>query len=85
MFLYSFIDFFFTALTVAILIRVVLSWFGLPPDNRLLLVLHDITEPVLAPLRRVIPSLGFLDITPIIALFLLQIIREFLLRAIPPL
>jgi len=79
--LYNFIDLLFNALTAAIFIRVIISWFGLPPTNRFVMVLHDITEPILAPLRRVIPLVGFLDFSPFVALILLGFVREFLLGA----
>ncbi len=37
--------------------------------------LFQITEPVLAPLRRVVPAIGMMDITPIVALILLQVLQ----------
>jgi len=48
----------------AIVIRAVLSWFPIRPDNPILVILHQITEPILAPLRRVVPRMGMFDITP---------------------
>jgi YggT family protein len=41
-------------------------------------LLYQITEPILAPLRRVIPPVAMMDISAIIALLLLQIIQEIL-------
>lgn len=61
----------------AILGRIVLSWFPISPGGPMATVyrfLYSITEPVLGPLRRVIPPLGGLDLSPIVALFALQII-----------
>lgn len=60
----------------AIFIRVILSWFGIDPRNPVVIFLHDITEPILSPLRQFIPRLGMLDLTPMIAIFLLIIINR---------
>ncbi len=60
-------------LTWAIIIRAVLSWFSINPNNPALIVLHQVTEPILAPLRRLIPRLGPMDITPMVAIIILQV------------
>lgn len=65
-----------TILQFAIVGRALLSWFPVDPRNPLVRVLHEITEPVLAPLRRVIPRIGMIDITPMIALFILFAIQS---------
>jgi YggT family protein len=68
-------------LTFAIIGRALLSWFdpmGRWPISR---VLHDVTEPIIAPIRQVIPSLGMFDISPIVALLLLQVLTRFLAQA----
>jgi YggT family protein len=59
-------------LTAAIFIRVLLSWFPIDPRNPLVQLLYDITEPILEPLRRVIPRLGMFDLSPLVALLLIQ-------------
>ena len=64
-------------LSAAIFIRVILSWFS-PRPNTLTILLDKITEPILAPLRRIIPSAGMFDFTPIVAIVLLQIIASLL-------
>lgn len=61
-------------LTFAIVIRSVLSWFGPRPNNPLVALLDRITEPILAPLHRLLPRTGAIDITPMIAIILLQVI-----------
>jgi YggT family protein len=43
---------------------------------------HTIVSPVLAPFRRIIPSIGGLDFSPIIALFVLQFVQRFLVRGL---
>ena len=44
-------------------------------------ILIEVTEPILAPLRRVIPLIGMLDITPMVAIFLLQLLQQWLFQA----
>ena len=66
-------------LTFAIFIRVILSWFS-PRPNALTVILDKITEPILAPLRRIIPRAGMFDLTPLAAIILLQLIAVLLSR-----
>jgi len=61
-------------LSMAIIIRAILSWFPVGPRNPLVVILFRVTEPVLAPLRRIVPRIEMLDITPVIAIMLLQLI-----------
>lgn len=78
-----------TLLVWAIIISAILSWlFAFDVINhrnrfvsQLAYALDRITGPVLAPLRRFIPSLGGIDVTPIIALILIQGIKAYLLPA----
>jgi YggT family protein len=81
-FLYNFVYYLFTALTFAVFARVLLSWLPMSPDNPIVVILNEVTDPILRPLRRIVPPLGMLDITPIVALFLLQILQRLLLQAI---
>ncbi|HZR98057.1 MAG TPA: YggT family protein [Chloroflexota bacterium] len=74
----QFIDLLFTALIFAIIARALLSWFNLGPGNPLVRVLNDVTEPILAPLRRVIPTIGMIDITPLVAILLLEFVQRIL-------
>lgn len=62
-------------LYIAIIGRAIISWFPVDPRNPLVRVLYEITEPLLAPLRRVIPRVGLIDITPMIAIIVLMIIE----------
>ena len=63
-------------LMFAIIGRALISWFPIDPRNPLVRVLHEITEPVLAPLRRVIPRIGMIDITPLVAIIVLQVLAS---------
>ncbi len=66
-------------LNLIILARVLLSWIPVDRDNPLVSFVYEITEPILGPIRRVIPSVGGLDLSPIIALVLLEILQRLLL------
>jgi YggT family protein len=66
-------------LQIALLVRVVLSWFRPNPGAWYVRWAFRLTEPFLAPLRRVIPALGMMDISPIVAWFLLGLIQGALL------
>lgn len=79
-FLLNFIRVLCEVLTIAIVFRAILSWFAPGPANTLTVVLFRITEPLLKPLRRIIPRFGMLDFTPLVAIMLLQLIAYLLTR-----
>lgn len=57
----------------AVLIRVLLSWFVTDSTHPLLRILDDVTEPILAPIRRLMPRTGMVDFSPLVALLILQV------------
>ncbi len=71
-----FVDVLFNVLIFAILIDALISWFPISPNSPIVRLLDDITEPILAPLRQVVPRLGMFDITPIVAMFILEILQN---------
>jgi len=77
-FLFSIIRDLCWVLTMAILARVIMSWFSPSPTNRLAIILYQVTELFLSPLRRIIPRVGMFDFTPFVAVVLLQLIRYLL-------
>jgi YggT family protein len=64
----------------AILLRVILSWVAMAspidPRNPLVAALHEITEPILAPLRSILPRFGMMDFSPFVAIILLEFIAR---------
>ena len=78
----TFINILFYVLWAAILGRVILSWINLSPDNPIVVLIYGITEPILAPIRRVLPSMGMLDLSPMVALIIMIIIQRVLLSLI---
>jgi YggT family protein len=77
--IYYFIIFMARALNFAILLRILVSWLSADPYNPIVSLIYGITEPILAPIRRVIPSMGGLDLSPLIALILIQMAQRVLL------
>lgn len=78
----SIINLVFTILTFALIGRALLSWFDPGMRSTVGRLLYDVTEPIVGPIRRVIPSLGMIDISPIIALLLLQVLNRLLVSAV---
>lgn len=58
-----------------IFMRIIFSWGMISYGNRLMRFLVDTTEPLLGPLRRIIPPLGRIDISPIVAFFILWLFQ----------
>jgi YggT family protein len=73
-YLLSFLYILLQVLLVAILVRVVLTWFPVDPSNPIIRLIYEVTEPVLAPFRRVIPRIGMFDLSPIAAMLVIQVI-----------
>jgi len=78
----------FEILNLLIIGRVIISWVRPNPGDvrwrKVIKFIYDITEPILGPIRELLPSGGILglDLSPIIALFALSIIRNFLINIV---
>lgn len=60
-----------------ILARVLLSWFpNVDHSNPLIRFVHDATEPILRPIRDLMPQTGMFDFSPIIVLLIVQVLRS---------
>lgn len=81
-FLVNFINILFNVLTLAIFGRVLASWVDPFANNRITQILRDITEPILAPIRSLMPNTMMFDFSPIIATLLLQALGKLLLSAL---
>jgi YggT family protein len=67
---------------VALIVRVFGSWMGASEHTAWMRPFFFATEWFLAPLRRLLPSFGMFDLSPLVAWFLIQFIRSALLRAL---
>jgi YggT family protein len=87
-FLLTFVEAFITvlaqALTLAIFVRVLLSWIPMRLPLGLGDFVWNVTEPILGPIRRSLPPMGGLDFSPFIALIAIQVAAGILLRLLPP-
>lgn len=70
----------FDFLKIALLVRVVSSWLPVSPYSPWIRWSYAVSEPILRPLRQVIPAMGPIDITPIIAYFLIGFLQGAVLR-----
>ena len=70
----------FTILKIALLVRVISSWLPVSPYSVWVRWSYVLSEPILAPMRRIVPNLGGLDVTPILAYFLLNLTESLLFR-----
>ncbi|MSP21605.1 MAG: YggT family protein [Dehalococcoidia bacterium] len=71
---------FLQILTFAIFFRSLATWFPIDQNGPVLQVLNALTDPVLGPLRRVVPAIGMIDLTPMVAIILLQVLAQALQR-----
>ena len=83
-FLEAFVNVLAQALVLTIFVRVIMSWVPMRLPFGLNDLVWNVTEPVLAPIRRYMPIAGGMDFSPFIALLLIQILASVILRVLPP-
>jgi YggT family protein len=66
----------------AIIIRALLSWFDPRGSNPVSRFLIEFTEPVVAPIRSIMPRTGFIDLSPLIAIIVIQVLIRMLDQAV---
>jgi len=76
------IGWFLDVYSLLLLAAVVLSWIQLPDDNPLVRITRATTEPVLRPIRRVIPAVAGLDLSAMLLLFALRYLRGYLMNTV---
>jgi YggT family protein len=64
---------------IVLLARVLVSWVQLDPRNPLVNLIYQLTEPLLAPIRRMLPQSGALDFSPMIAFVVVLIAEQIVL------
>ncbi|MGB5158436.1 YggT family protein [Desulfobacterium sp. N47] len=65
-----------------IIVRAILSWVNPDPYNPIVRFIHNITEPVLYPIRSRIPNMGGLDLAPIIVILAIVFLENFLVTTL---
>ena len=79
----AFINVLAGAVTVCILVRVLLSWVPVRLPLGLADLVFSVSETVLAPIRRALPAMGGLDLSPFVAIVAIQVVQGILLRLLP--
>lgn len=79
------ISLFFYLLNLLIFARILLSWLPIAgihidPYNPIVRLLQDVTDPILEPFRRIIPPIGMIDISPIVAIIVLQVVQSIIIE-----
>ena len=69
----------FQLLIIAIIIRVIASWFGISPYKRWMRPVMALTDWIIDPIRRILPPFGMLDFSPLVAWLVLVVVRNFVM------
>ena len=81
--LFQVIDMVFNLLQIIIIVRVVLSWISHNPSNQFIRIIYQVSEPILKPIREILPITGMgFDLSPIVAFFLLGLLKKILLAVV---
>lgn len=76
--LFQLVDLLLTIYVWLIIARAIISWVNPYPYHPVVRFLYRATEPVLAPARRIIPPIYGLDLSPVVVIFLIYLIKELL-------
>jgi YggT family protein len=68
----------------AIIIRAVLSWFDPRGQNPVSRALIEFTEPIVAPIRSIMPRMGMIDLSPMVAIFVIYMLQAMIANAVNP-
>ena len=81
--LFQVIDMVFNLLQIIIIVRVVLSWISHNPSNQFIQIIYQVSEPILKPIREILPITGMgFDLSPVVAFFLLGLLKKILLSVV---
>jgi len=83
--LITIVDYAFTLYSIILLARVLISWFPVDPYNPIVRVLHQLTEPLLAPIRRLLPQTGAIDFSPLIGFVVIILAQRIVIGLLLPL
>lgn len=73
--LFSIANLAINGLIALLIVSALLSWFPIDPRQRWIRLLHAVTDPVLHPIRAIVPSIGGFSFDILIAVLLLQLIK----------
>jgi YggT family protein len=81
-FIITFLQLLLRILLFAIFARIILSWIDQGGQSRITQILYEITEPILLPIRRIMPNTGMFDLSPMVAIILLQLLSNLIIGAV---
>ncbi len=85
-YLLQFVNILVNILLIAIVARALMSWFPMPsPESPFFIIrqmINQITDPIIEPIRRVMPRMGMLDLSPMVAMILLIVIQRILVAVL---
>jgi YggT family protein len=70
------VQFLFEMYSFILLARVLISWFQIDPYNPIVRLLYQLTEPLLAPIRRLLPQTGMIDFSPIVGFIVIMVAEQ---------
>ena len=70
----------FNVVFFVIVIRIILSWVNPDPDNEIVRIIYRISDPILAPFRKLPLQMGGIDLSPIVAFVVLSVLRSFIVN-----
>ncbi len=71
---------FLTILTWSVVARALIGWLPIDQSSTVYQVLFRITEPVIDPIRRVLPTTGMIDLSPLAAILVLIVLQQMVIR-----
>lgn len=78
----QFLNMAFQVLIWLIIARCILSFVRHDPYQPVIKFIYDITEPIMAPFRRIVPATGGIDFSPILTVFAIELARQIVLRLV---
>jgi len=72
---------FLNILMWAVIARSLLSWFPIDQSSPLFQMLHRVTEPIVEPIRRIMPNTGMIDLSPMVAIMVI-IVMQFMVASL---
>ena len=69
--------------SLILFVRIILSWVQPDPYNPIIRFLHAVTDPILIPLRRIIPPIGgMIDLSPLVAFLLIGLLKRLIIHSL---
>ena len=76
------VDSTFKVLELAIMVRVIASWISISPYSKFMRLMHGLTDWLIDPIRRVLPTMGMFDFSPLVAYFVLSFGEQIVMRGL---